>query len=415
MVLGPALTAMAVSQKMTFPQAERAMSTGPHMTGYGAQGVGSIGGVSLRDVLRTADGELSECLERMWTRAHLDWLPLLAFDEGSHTGLPHLRDVERNADRMVPDSVKQRLAPAEVFLLLASVLLHDIGKIYVEGPEHADVSAKCIRENWAELGLPDERIARHCATLAQAHVHRTPGEAGLANTMFTALAPYGGLRLPFLAAVLRLADEADSTWTRTARLHILKRMRQEEPPRKAFRRLVDEVQFCLPGECIVLHTSEDLDLNSHDTAVEKLDDASSTLRAVLEAWGPRLEPMGVCLHHVYVEVQGALRCSIGGGNTSLGQLPGMKGEHGRASIKELLQALLELHRGTLGHTSFGWDALEAKVGRPLGPRDRWCLELLHEALNPAGSVLVLPDGEIRVAFMQSLGEVYERAGVKQQQ
>src|SRR4030042_1998885 len=67
-----------------------------------------------------------------------NWIHLLLPDKGSHTGLAHLQGVERNADKMVPDEIKAQFTPAEIFLLLTAVFLHDIGKIKALGPKHAE-------------------------------------------------------------------------------------------------------------------------------------------------------------------------------------------------------------------------------------------------------------------------------------
>jgi HD superfamily phosphodiesterase len=89
---------------------------------------------SFAGILRRKNPELHKCMEELRHRAEEEWLHLLKPDHGSHSGLIHLRNVERNTDKMVPAQMKEQFSDGEIFLLLASVLLHDIGRIIPDRP-----------------------------------------------------------------------------------------------------------------------------------------------------------------------------------------------------------------------------------------------------------------------------------------
>lgn len=234
----------------------------------------------------------------MRRRALEEWVHYLTPDQGSHSGYVHLCGVERNADKMIPDAAKEQFSDGEIFLLLASILLHDVGRILPDivrrppsecseqvkfpeckvweklvqgevkpcpvaalcraaggrqdepgrtpaplaavycsvdgrkdkpGKTHACRSMRLITDHWPLFGLPDSHIAEHCARIAFWHQMAAPPGSGLDpcssaviysdDFCDTSLEPYGHLRIPLLAAILRIADEAENSWTRALRQH----------------------------------------------------------------------------------------------------------------------------------------------------------------------------------------------------
>ena len=58
-----------------------------------------------------------------------EWISLLGSDKGLHEGAPHLRSVEQNTDKTIPDSIKNGFETGEIFLLLCSIFLSASGRI----------------------------------------------------------------------------------------------------------------------------------------------------------------------------------------------------------------------------------------------------------------------------------------------
>lgn len=58
--------------------------------------------------------------------------------------------------------------------------------------------------------MPDERIVRYCGLIVSYPRRKTRPPGGLSSELAVVpLEPDGGLRLPFLAAILQIADEAE--------------------------------------------------------------------------------------------------------------------------------------------------------------------------------------------------------------
>ncbi len=227
---------------------------------------------SFSELLKDKNPSLWSTLEEIKKRGMDLWVPMLSIDRGSHSGYPHLRSVEENANRIVPDFMKDSFSDGEIFLLLASIFLHDIGRI--EGnKDHHISSYKLIISHWSEWGLPDERISEYCALIAFYHgvdepeieqekpftglrKIRTENPPGLRLKKYgsVSLFPYGTLRIPLLSAILRIADETDSHWKRAIRAFIVEHNSdRSEELLKWFRRFIEDVEFCYEGECILLH------------------------------------------------------------------------------------------------------------------------------------------------------------------
>ena len=228
------------------------------------------------DLLREKDFTLWEILEQIKKRGLDIWVPLLTTDRGSHSGFPHLQSVEENANLLVPDEIKDTFSSGEIFLLLSAIFLHDIGRI-IDNEEHNEHSYWLIKEHWAEWGLPDERIAEYCAIIALFHGINEPEsnvtleqstvreQVRLQEYYTVSLSPYGTLRIPLLATILRVADETDNHWKRAIREFIINRSKGKKSDLiKWFRNFIDDVEFCIEGECILLHIPKNKLLKTND-------------------------------------------------------------------------------------------------------------------------------------------------------
>lgn len=181
---------------------------------------------TLRDILREQAPELHQALETSWQIAEHDWIPTLRMEGESHAGGPHLRGVEEWMDRLA-EACRPRwsvhgnqpfgLNPMEVYILLASTLFHDIGRGRLKGtkeePPHGEVSRAILDEHWAQLGIVDGRISHEIGLICEYH---TVKDLAWRHHDVTQIHPWGMVHTEALAALLTLADELDTAYTRAA-------------------------------------------------------------------------------------------------------------------------------------------------------------------------------------------------------
>lgn len=404
----------------------------------------------LVDILKEKDPELYNQLEKIKEKGMNDWIGLMGSDKGSHNGYPHLRNVERNADRIIPDYIKYGLSGGELFLLLSAIFMHDIGKINTtsipychEGmncdifspddntsqtvinsnkyPYNSDKNPPCCKPIWdhnrksqqilskigVSLGLPDEHMAYYCGLLSYCHGLRKPPyqdeyhfynftkSKGCENTIDlsspdfrnTSVSPFGLLRIPLLASVLRIADETDHNWNRSMNDWELKLFNNEnvkENLYKTFRKNIEDVEFCHSGQCIILHVSKFLDEELSPNVRKSINRARKEIEEIIidqenkiSKWGEILIDHGIIFKGVYIEYGDQLFLSFD--NEELYQpqplekiIPDQKD-----TINNLFKASVNLVQGSHGYDKFTWQALEAKVGKPLSTRDKWLALNIH--------------------------------------
>jgi len=372
---------------------------------------------SMFKILDRKDHDLASRLLDMQARALKDWMPLLIPDRGSHAGLLHLINVGRNVDKMIPAAKAEELSAGEMFLLLAAVLLHDIGRILpgsgkpmcalqpckqLSKPfpcidsdwDHHQKSDNIIQQSGLELGLPDDMTVRYCALLAYCHRLAMPPrkdqltEFGEACTLRegkrpefrnTSIEPLGSVRIPLLAAVLRIADEAENHWTRALNERWFRLFEANQGNLgKAFRRRVEDVEFCHAGECIVMHLA---DLPESDE-LERFAMLAAQIKSVLGGWNKDLRPLDIQFSDVFYEVRGRLhRFETKAGKTKASVVDGPMVDvlaADRDQIRILVDALARLSNATMGHPDFPWASVEAEVGRPLKDRDKWLIEKMGD-------------------------------------
>ena len=178
----------------------------------------------LLEKLESLDPKLHESLDLSWEIALNEWLPALGIKNDSYNSFPHLRNIERYLDRIFSDQQKNvnselnSFSAIETYILLCSILFHDIGKI--EGNNsHASNSRKIIVENWSKLGIVNYEVAKVIGKICE--FHEPPKDEGKEipreyNPDFhtITLDPYGSIRERIIGTLLRLADHLDSAYTR---------------------------------------------------------------------------------------------------------------------------------------------------------------------------------------------------------
>jgi hypothetical protein len=177
---------------------------------------------------RTTDGKIDfhEHISRVREEAS-SWLKGI-----EKNGVDHSERLEDYLDRLIPDEFKKKLKPAEVFILLYAVYLHDIGyrneQGEIESRDHPLRSKKYILKNpkkylfdqfppmkKGEAPLAAQAVADVC----YGHAHESVCPLRDIPNDFTDVCLCKKiLNLRCLAALLRLADEMDQAYIRLGHL-----------------------------------------------------------------------------------------------------------------------------------------------------------------------------------------------------
>ncbi len=461
---------------------------------------------SFAELLRKRSPGLSTQLDEIRQRALEEWIHYLTPDHGSHSGYVHLCGVERNADKMIPDAAKEKFSDGEIFLLLSSILLHDLGRILPDrvkrvskdcpfapdpkcctpplgpsapepcllgeemakcsvngrndhpGKTHACRSKWLISEHWPIFGLPDSHIAEHCARIAFWHQLDAPPEPGEKlctpadnySRYFcdTSLEPYGHLRIPLLAAILRLADEAENSWTRAFRRHWYEILTREPASGsghyvdernlgKAFRKGIEDVEFVPEGECLVLYipaASGPPTLNVNEEILAQLAVTAGDTCEALEKWGDLLALADASYRYVFIDRGGELwRASPCIGNpkqspvklstkTSLSLAFEAIPQSGNkeiflesGSLERYSKGIYRLVKGTRGYQRFSWSAVEGAIGEPLTPRIKWAIERIGRPPSPLTIVTHRGSNELTISRKSANGidKLHDYLGIHQ--
>jgi GTPase SAR1 family protein len=150
-------------------------------------------------------------------------------------GIEHSRTLEKNLNLLIPDPFKEKLKPAEIFILLYAVYLHDIGyrNKYgnIESDNHPLRSKEYILEDpdkylFGQFCLPhiDLRIqplaAKAVAKVCYGHTHESECRLQEIENNFRDdyLCPGEGINIRRITALLRLVDETDQAYIRLGAL-----------------------------------------------------------------------------------------------------------------------------------------------------------------------------------------------------
>lgn len=177
---------------------------------------------------KTTDGRIDchEHISRVRKEAS-NWL------EGiEKNGIDHSKRLEGYLDQLIPDEFKKKLKPAEIFILLYAVYLHDIGyrneQGKIEPSDHPLRSKKYILEDpnkylFDRFPSMKEReaplAAQVVAEVCYGHAHESIRPLrDISNAFGDSCLCKDPLNLRRLAALLRLADEMDQAYIRLGHL-----------------------------------------------------------------------------------------------------------------------------------------------------------------------------------------------------
>ena len=236
----------------------------------------------LRERLKEASPELYRSLENSWQVAYENWLPALASKSDSYNSYPHLRNLESYLQQIMQElekhsrSVKVIFSPLEWYVLLASILFHDIGMISAEKKsDHAKKSAEIVEGHPEALGIPSREIATVISNICKSHGLK-PDEFKKEGSDLTTLNihPHGKVRQLEMASMLYLIDHMDGAFTRVVPNFIKETATLE--PVGAFRNEVKGVFFDYHAQMICTELgafvkARNSNMNEHKKRILNID------------------------------------------------------------------------------------------------------------------------------------------------
>lgn len=163
------------------------------------------------------------------------------FPEYTDHSINHSKTVLRYADHLL-DTEVQKLNEDEAYVLIMAGFLHDIGMCPTNGMKSIIIESSSFRESgkqfedylrdihhelsyqyittfWKELKIVNETYAEAIALVGMGHRKVELLDFDMYNPEFVVKSGSGFVCLPYLAGVLRLADELDITNDRTPDIH----------------------------------------------------------------------------------------------------------------------------------------------------------------------------------------------------
>jgi len=175
---------------------------------------------SLRKLLEAKDSKLHDRLSSIEEKAE----SLLTYTAGKfpyytpHDFVTHSRNVEENLNWIIDDDVKEKLNPHEIFFLLVAAWLHDWGMIGEKGEDPKEIRAthNLRTERYIEKLHDTVNLSSHegriVGKICRGHTKEDLQHDYYADIIFGTNIE---VRIRFLTACLRIADECDVASNRT--------------------------------------------------------------------------------------------------------------------------------------------------------------------------------------------------------
>jgi hypothetical protein len=227
-----------------------------------------------KDLLKSKDNELYKMLESAWELAEKEISSVLQSADESLNSLPHSRNLENYLDSILiqctdvfNEASEVYFTPHELFCLLMSILLHDIGRIKFE-PAHGTFSRHYIIENYIRLGLKNDELAEAVAAICE--FHKPAGDRDQESSIIILDGQGGKIRIRALAELLVLLDEMDTTFRRLKPLWVLDQDKYNTG-KGIFRYYIKGVRYDLFTQAVYVSLDNKLIEN---TSVESLGDCN---------------------------------------------------------------------------------------------------------------------------------------------
>jgi len=156
------------------------------------------------------------------------WYPGISAKNGSTNSYPHVQGVIQQLSLVVyHPQCAVVLTDAELYLLLTSILLHDIGKVETND-DHGRTSQELIQSHWAELKIENEQMQHIIQTICLLHDRKVPEFEKVYQQLPVDeyIDRYGKVRPRLLGALLYLGDHMDNSYTRTMTEEFTKHFRR---------------------------------------------------------------------------------------------------------------------------------------------------------------------------------------------
>jgi len=244
----------------------------------------------LRDVIEKS--KFGSRLDVLIERGKETWLRELGKNDYRHS-----ESVERILDKLIPDDIKvdsNIFDHAEIFVLLAAVYLHDIGRQHNNG-HHEIKSYDMITDNFLEYTLIHRYEADAIAIVCRAHAMEDIVPIANVDTSF-GIGNYGNTNRPLdlrkLGSLLRLADELDNQFNRVQGLS-----NQKESIRNLIR---DVVPY--PSKGTIEFQVGKLNWSEYRQIKKCIKYSNSRLNEVREF----IEEIGLSYYQIWVDPKGKL-------------------------------------------------------------------------------------------------------------
>lgn len=180
----------------------------------------------LRGILKKKDKGLYKRYESLWQFALDNYLKFMNIENFTDHGEDHVLNVEKNIFKLLTEKAKQKLSSYDIFCLLSSCCLHDIGMIakknsgepYLKVRQDHHLRVRDILEkDYSKFGLNKQEgklIGEIC------YNHGTSGLDELAPYNNWPIAELGTVNALLIGALLRMGDLLDLNFSRAPSLVI---------------------------------------------------------------------------------------------------------------------------------------------------------------------------------------------------
>lgn len=321
----------------------------------------------LRKRLKESCHELYQALENSWQVALSGWLPMVDAaaalksrvsdytDLESFNSYPHLKNLENHLDRVIltyeqfharktQNQSYSMLSPVEIYVILASILFHDMGRIKDKKDHGTHTKEFLINQGrFAELGIPSLPLAKAVAKICEFHTKKD-----MSSLSTIAINPYGIIRCRELAALLLLIDEMDDTFNRVLR----ESLTQREELKAGFRRNVNDV-YIDPERQTVFTVVESRDGEKDEINFRILQKVVGDKKEPLEKIKDELARLGIFINRWLLEYDEHLYDENGKEDYEACFYPGY--------LEKVVEHMWQLSTQIFGAASFTYENLAAYV------------------------------------------------------
>ncbi|MCX6582448.1 MAG: hypothetical protein NT166_19935 [Candidatus Aminicenantes bacterium] len=360
--------------------------------------------------------ELAENLEVICKLSqHL--IDALPHQGGSLSGLSHIQGVLHEIENLMESNPHLDLTSVEIYILLTSTLLHDIGKLkegdYPENPTqekhagktpkdindiiqelqkkiqlnnealailttkkskpHPFISALTIIDRYSNFGIFDKELAQIVAIVTLCHTkyfkEYLKNDEGFLSDRY--LARYGKIRVKWLSALLVIGDELDTSYHRAVYSEFLPGKTSPGYSKGEFRSNIGGCKIDLIGRCIVVYPIDELKKQIQEGQTPEVNNQKSLCgifardvlykNELIRGWSPELKQMNIALQACLVEVDGDL-LKVLKEEEKYQFIPVVEPTISYFKVSRVIEAMFKLKYGVFKKRYFSWEMLQSEAG-----------------------------------------------------